>query len=118
MRLIDADALKAYFFRPYSNEESYSNLDVANVIDAQPTALRWVRCEEEMPKNQNPVLVFVPPHEEYDDYHYGYVGMAYFTYSANGGFWCGTDGNLYGAVGMIHSPIAWMPIPEPPEEDA
>ena len=36
-RLIDADALKAYFFRPYSNEESYSNTEIANVIDAQPT---------------------------------------------------------------------------------
>lgn len=37
MRLIDADALKAWFFRPYSNEESYSNVDVEKAIDAQPT---------------------------------------------------------------------------------
>lgn len=37
MRLIDADALKQYFFRPYSNEECYTNLDIEKVIDAQPT---------------------------------------------------------------------------------
>ena len=37
MRLIDADALKAWFFRPYSNEESYCNMDVAKAIDDAPT---------------------------------------------------------------------------------
>ena len=37
MRLIDADALKAWFFRPYSNEERYSNMDVAQAIDHAST---------------------------------------------------------------------------------
>lgn len=37
MRLIDGDALKEYFFRPYSNEESYSNIELERIIDAQPT---------------------------------------------------------------------------------
>jgi len=37
MRLIDADALKAWFFRPYSNEGVYSNTEVEEVIDSQPT---------------------------------------------------------------------------------
>lgn len=36
-RPIDADALKKYFFRPYSNEESYSNIDIAKIIDNAPT---------------------------------------------------------------------------------
>ena len=36
-RLIDADVLKEYFFRPYSNEESYSNIDIGHIIDDQPT---------------------------------------------------------------------------------
>lgn len=36
-RLIDGDALKEYFFRPYSNEESYSNIDIGHIIDDQPT---------------------------------------------------------------------------------
>ena len=37
MRIIDADTLKAYFFRPYSNEESYSNIDIEKIIDEQTT---------------------------------------------------------------------------------
>ena len=37
MRLINADALKEYSFRPYSNEESYSNIELERIIDAQPT---------------------------------------------------------------------------------
>lgn len=37
MRLIDAGTLKAWFFRPYSNEEAYSNTEVGTVIDSQPT---------------------------------------------------------------------------------
>ena len=36
-RLIDADALKEYFFRPYYNEESNSNIDIGHIIDDQPT---------------------------------------------------------------------------------
>jgi len=36
-RLIDADKMKQWFFRPYSNEESYSNIDIARIIDSQAT---------------------------------------------------------------------------------
>lgn len=44
-RLIDADALKEYFFRPYSNEESYSNIDIDRIIDDQPTVNLSARTE-------------------------------------------------------------------------
>ena len=37
MRLIDADALKAWFLRPYSNEETYSNIDICSRINSAPT---------------------------------------------------------------------------------
>ena len=37
-RYIDAEKLKEYFFRPYSNEESYSNIDIRNIINEQPSA--------------------------------------------------------------------------------
>jgi hypothetical protein len=37
MRLIDADALKAYFRRPYSNEETYTNTDIEQIINNLPT---------------------------------------------------------------------------------
>lgn len=118
--LIDRQALLDECLNHYEvgNIEQNCTMDwICKTVRNFPAAPRWVRCEERLPKDQSPVLVFVPPHEEYDDYYYGYVGMAYFTYSAKGGFWCGTDGNLYGAVGMIHSPTHWMPLPEPPKEE-
>ena len=40
-RIIDADKLKDWFFRPYSNEESYSNIEVARRIDEAPTIDQW-----------------------------------------------------------------------------
>ena len=41
MRIIDADKLKDWFFRPYSNEESYSNIEVARRIDQAPAVDLW-----------------------------------------------------------------------------
>lgn len=77
----------------------------------------WISVKDRLPENQNPVMVFVPPHvDEIKGTFLGYVGMAYYT-SLGEGFWCGTDGNLYGAIGMIHTPTHWMPLPEPPKED-
>ena len=78
-----------------------------------PTTGRWVSVKDRVPGGQYPVIVYVPPNED----HTGYVGTAYYTYSANGGFWAGTDGQLYGAIGIIHNPTHWMPLPRPPKED-
>ena len=54
MRLIDADALKAWFLRPYSNEETYSNIDICSrknsspTVDAEPVKHgHWVEQEHE-----------------------------------------------------------------------
>lgn len=76
---------------------------------------KWIKITDKVPDNQEPVLVYVPPHTDGDEVYVGYVGLAYYTYSARGGYWCGTDGNLYGAIGMIHRPAYWMPLPKPPE---
>lgn len=58
----------------------------------------WIPVTERLPKNQRPVLVCVPPYTDGVEEYVGYVGMAYFTDTVQGGFWCGTDGNVYGAI--------------------
>lgn len=78
---------------------------------------RWIPVTERLPEGQFPVQVYVPPHTDEEEEYVGYVGMAYHTNSARGGFWCGTDGAVYGAIGIIHEPSYWMPLPEPPKEE-
>lgn len=78
---------------------------------------KWIPVTERLPDGQYPVLVYVPPYTDTEEEFSGYVGVAYYTSSAQGGFWCGTDGNVYGAIGIIREPLAWMPLPEPPKWD-
>ena len=76
-----------------------------------------ISVKDRLPDSQTPVIVYVPPYSDDNEKYIGYVGMAYYTYSARGGYWAGTDGNVYGAIGIIHKPTHWMPLPEPPKED-
>ena len=94
-------------------------IEAADAIEAlfkMEKTTQWIPVTERLPKDQRPVLVYVPSYTDGEEEYVGYVGMAYFTYSPNGGFWCGTDGNIYGAIGIIHEPLTWMPFPEPPKE--
>ena len=75
---------------------------------------KWISVNDKLPNRQTPVLVFIPPYNDEDEEYLGYIGMAYYTYSACGGYWAGTDGNVYGAIGIVHSHSHWMPLPEPP----
>ena len=75
---------------------------------------KWISVKDKLPDKQTPVIVYVPPHSDENEAYHEYIGMAYYTYSASGGYWAGTDGNLYGAIGIIHSPSHWMPLPKSP----
>ena len=110
MRLIDADALI-----DYCNNLKNKTID-ANDIARFPTAGGWISVKDRLPDKQIPVIVYVPPYRSDNEKYIWHVGMAYYTYSARGGYWAGTDGNVYGAIGIIHEPTHWMPIPEPPKE--
>jgi hypothetical protein len=118
MRLIDADALEQKLSTMTIDFVNYKiNLEaVYSAIRYAPTVGDWISVKDRLPENQNPVIVFVPHHvDEVKGTFLGYVGMAYYTRLGEG-FWCGTDGNLYGAIGMIYPPTHWMPLPEPPKE--
>lgn len=76
----------------------------------------WISVQDRLPDRQTPVLVYVPPYSDENEEYIGHVAMSYYTYSARGGYWAGTDGSVYGAIGIIHDPTHWMPLPEMPEE--
>lgn len=72
---------------------------------------KWISVNEKLPDSQRPVLVYVPESEGFCEY----VGMADYTWSPKGGFWCGTDGETYGAIGFIRTPTHWCELPDPPK---
>ena len=111
-RLIDADALLRNTVYNTLNAPYITKRDV----EEAPTVGGWISVKDRIPERQMPVIVYVPPHKDDEEEYFGHVGMAYYTYSGNGGYWAGTDGAVYGAIGIIHKPTHWMPLPEPPKE--
>ena len=122
MRLVDADALKdplelqrASYARIGATERAEAYANALWEIEQAPTVGGWVSVKDRMPEKQIPVLVYVPPNISGQDEYIGYVGMAYHT-KLGGGWWAGTDGAVYGAIGFIHEPTHWMPLPKPQKE--
>ena len=71
-----------------------------------PTVDGWINVKDRLPEKHTPVIVYIPP----------YVGVSYYTPTAQGGYWVRPDGDVYGAIGIPHEPSYWMPLPEPPVE--
>ena len=95
--------------------EAKLTLDAMPTVDAVPVVhgynTKWISAKEKLPDNQRPVLVYVPESEGFCEY----VGIADYTWSPKGGFWCGTDGETYGAIGFIRTPTYWCELPKPPK---
>lgn len=121
MRLIDADALDSKIESHYKHKkiDRYDHDLLGHYIDEEmaPTIGGWVRINDRLPERQEPVIVYVPPYSDEDEEYVGHVAVAYYTQTGSGGYWAGTDGNVYGAIGIIHEPTHWMPLPEPPKEE-
>ena len=96
MRLIDADVLKEDLTAFYKNEVTARQL-----IDRQPTALSWHRVEERLPDDSRDVIIFTAS---------GIVGDGSFI-RPNWYQW-------YSGGGLPVDVTHWMPLPEPPKEDA
>ena len=128
MRLIDADELadrliKMWVYALQDNDlfcqgETNALVGAIRAVNEAPTVGEWISVKDKLPEDQSPVLVYVPPYIDEDEEYLVHVSMAYYTYTVRGGFWAGTDGNVYGAIGIIHEPSHWMhwPRPEPPVE--
>ena len=95
MRLIDADALK----KEIRENDPFGGMNYELYIDHAPTipSPRWVRCEDELPKEYDTVLAYVDP--------WHIVSASYSKYRG----WKEADG--FNVVGVTY----WMPI-EPPKE--
>lgn len=110
MRLIDADALhdalrkKKKWVVRYGDKhsEGYTSDQVHFAINDAPTVEErqkgnWIPCSERLPNEDEEVLVYL------------YGDTPYLAYVDSKGRWC-TDNFL---VGEDHSPLAWMPLPQP-----
>jgi len=106
-RLIDADALKEYIDCGHLRnpcEVCFSELDVVNLIDAQPTIdaePHWIPVSERLPEDDRSKVVTLAN------------GNAEVGYYSNGDWWCVGD-----KVTLENQTvIAWMPLPKPYEVD-
>ena len=70
MRLIDADELLKYFFRPYSNEDVYTNLDIKQIIDNASTVEARSKGEQNYIQAGMCVCPFCGayPHKDYKNF--------------------------------------------------
>ena len=129
MRLIDADALKESI--PETEPDIFENCqicttlmdyEVKDLINKQPTiaAPRWVRCEEQLPPNDGKEVLVT------DGFHVG-IGICMYKWSktkkwTQEAVWYKWNLNDYGyPMKKFKTDThikAWMPLPEPPKEDA
>ena len=99
MRLIDADALINELYKEWNNCEIGNATwtwirEVVRDQPSVPTAPRWVRCEDELPKEDGDYLNY---------YADGYCAVNH---------WSKGWGWMYDEEAVRY----WMPLPEPPQE--
>lgn len=46
-KLIDVEQIRAYIFRPYSNEESYSNIEIDKMLKLSKTIVEADVCDND-----------------------------------------------------------------------
>ena len=97
-------------------EDAADALEAAEkrIAELEKQIPKWISVKDSLPNNRRPVIVYVPEYHDDVDEYAAYVGMAFYTWSPKGGFWCGTDGDIYGALELVQNPTEWMELPEPP----
>ena len=116
MRLIDADAFKAYIRSALEDtkhlykdnaawakeitESFCKDIDEQPTIEAEP---RWIPCSERLPEDvqigdEYPIVIFCTKEKTYTGFYEYY----------RGGRWWTADSDS-----VVDGVIAWMPLPEP-----
>lgn len=114
MRLIDADALKAYLgmsdecekckrdARLCQFDQVFTRMDVCEIIDEAPTVGNWISVKDRLPVDDQDVLVWLYEEEEHR--------ICTFSEDVGKGIWdseCGWR--------LVNDNDMWMPLPELPE---
>ncbi len=104
MRLIDADVLKEELASHFDIElEPVIEKEVLRMIDEQETisvaSPKWISVKDRLPEPGSYVLVFTDDHCDYTAHYDGY-------------WW------LSGKPALSYKVTHWMPLPEPPKEEA
>lgn len=92
-------------------EETINVTDIERLSSTHPEQ-RWIPCSERLPEDSVYVLLTVRRMD--DSYnHVPFISTGYISWNHQC-WWCAHDGNCKDANIDV---IAWMPLPEPYEED-
>ena len=102
--LIDREAVRE-FIKSYRNSTDVA-FDMEKHLDEIPTASPWHRVEEELPKPNRNVLWWC------EIRGMGHIRIGQYEGATNHGI------PEVSCCGPACKPLYWMPLPEPPKEDA
>jgi hypothetical protein len=116
MRLIDADANIETMKKCAENPENAQALlcyrYTQKILEEAPTvepASPWHRVEEELPKSGEFGDIVIACND---------VGTVNAAYLSSNGKWYAANNTMYDAWTWMPNVTHWMPLPEPPKEDA
>ena len=98
-RLINIDDRRNYYIGMHGEYEQW-NIDPNVLAEAQPEP-KWILCSEGLPEENTPVLLGV---KFKDDFKYFVTARMDYNY------WTGLGRDIRGK-------LAWMPLPEPYQEE-
>ena len=106
------DAVKRYAGEPIKEKDRKCQaicLDMLGTIDAQPTASPWHRVEDGLPKSGEFGEIVLACND---------VGTVKAAYLSRNGKWYAANNMDWDAWTWMPNVTHWMPMPEPPKEDA
>lgn len=114
-RIIDVDALIekcGEWYVEEGPEEGYIGT-LKNLIGMQPTVGGWISVEDKLPRSMTNIVLVWLEHEEL----VGCIGFGHYEKYKGQEIWFNLENNEAFSV-RGYKVTHWMPLPEPPKEDA